>query len=104
MAISADEMAAGTWDQPARAVITIGAASARNGSDLPAGAYYVVFTSAGWYLQGDSTVVAVAGSSNYVSAGGAFIMKVNEGEAATKGRLAVIQDSSGGSAIIMRPR
>jgi len=98
--VSQDELRAATWTAVAKAKITVAAASARNGSDLAAGTYYMTVTTNTWFLQGDSTVEATT-SSNYAASGSTIIFKVT---GAANARMAVLRDSADGSAIIMQPQ
>lgn len=84
----------------ARVSFAIGAASARNGSDLANGSYLITTDTNCYIKQGDSTVTASAtDASMFLPAGGGVTLTV-DGTAAA--RIAAIQQSAAGRLFIQK--
>ena len=88
------------WDQDAIAKIDYTGTAATNGSDLPAGTYYIVATTNCCFKQIANGGGAATTSSNLLMAGSPYLITVS---GATNARVSVIRLTTSGSLYVMQP-
>ncbi|SRR6266540_591904 len=88
------------WDGAASAKIDYTGTAATNGSDLTAGTYYAIATTAVYFRQIANGGSAATSSDNYMPANTPFLIQVT---AAGNARVSVVRVSSNGSLYVMKP-
>lgn len=97
--VTEHELLKAIWDaDPIKITYT---ATAGLSAQLAPGLYYLVATTSGFFKQGDASVVAVSGTSNYLPAG--MGVEVWVPAVGTNDYVSFVRETSSGSAYLNRP-